>query len=198
MNKQELLEKIKALKPDEQCLHEYQPEEWEAFQDGFDDGKCYVELIIEQLDEPVRPPEPKPLEPEKPVVPQYVADFYESIKDDFEYGVYELCVNFYNCDLSGKIKHWFDCNDTNPIQVLVNMHQFGYEVEKEKLYTVELPNPNEPDSGHIVLHKDEHNKVYIDWHYEDDWKLLKSLKLTESEIKQDFDWAWPFAKEVEE
>ena len=42
MNKQELLEKIKALKPDEQCLHEYQPEEWEAFQDGFDDGKCYV------------------------------------------------------------------------------------------------------------------------------------------------------------
>lgn len=143
MNKQEVIEKIKALKPDEQCLHEYQPEEWEAFQDGFDDGKCYVELIVEQLDEPVRPPEPKPLEPEKPVVPQYVADFYESIKDDFEYGVYELCVNFYNCDLSGKIKHWFDCNDTKPIQVLVNIHQFGYEVEKEKLYTAKLKLTNE-------------------------------------------------------
>lgn len=60
MNKQELLEKIKALKPDEQCLHEYQPEEWEAFQDGFDDGKCYVELIIEQLDEPEKPKQMQP------------------------------------------------------------------------------------------------------------------------------------------
>ena len=60
MNKQELLEKIKALKPDEQCLHEYQPKEWEAFQDGFDDGKCYVELIIEQLDEPEKPKQMQP------------------------------------------------------------------------------------------------------------------------------------------
>lgn len=195
MNKQELLEKIKALKPDEQCLHEYQPEEWEAFQDGFDDGKCYVELIIEQLDEPVRPPEPKPLEPEKPVVPRYVADFYESIKDDFEYGVYELCVNFYNCDLSGKIKHWFDCNDTNPIQVLVNMHQFGYEVEKEKLYTVELPNPN--GGTHLVLCKDCDGKLFFDVFFSEEWKTFGKCKLTESEIKKDFEWAWQFAKEVE-
>lgn len=65
MNKEELLEEIKALKPDEQCLHEYQPEEWEAFQDGFDDCKCYVELIIEQFDEPVRSPEPKAAEARK-------------------------------------------------------------------------------------------------------------------------------------
>lgn len=93
--------------------------------------------IVDQLDEP-----------EKPVVPQFVADFYEPIKDDFEYGVYELCVNFHNCDLSGKIKHWFDCNDTNPIQVLVNMHQFGYEVEKEKFYTVKFSNE---DFGKIYI-----------------------------------------------
>lgn len=65
MNKQKAIEKIKALKPDEQCLHEYQPEEWEAFQDGFDDCKCYVKLIIEQLDELVMAPEPKQLELEK-------------------------------------------------------------------------------------------------------------------------------------
>lgn len=97
-----------------------------------------------------------------------------------------------------------------PSEIEVTEFDYGYDYgirkaialakqleEQEKLYTVEIPNPNEPDSGHIVLHKDEHNKVYIDWHYEDDWKLLKSLKLTESEIKQDFDWAWPFAKEVE-
>lgn len=68
----------------------------------------------------------------------------------------------------------------------------------EKLYTIEIPNPNEPDSGHIVLQKDKNNKVFIDWHYADDWEELDSCKLTEAEIKKDFDWAWQFAKEVEE
>ncbi|MFR5090572.1 MAG: DUF1642 domain-containing protein [Streptococcus lutetiensis] len=135
MNKQELLEKIKALKPDEQCLHEYQPEEWEAFQDGFDDGKCYVELIIEQLDEPVRPPEPKPLEPEKPVVPRYVADFYESIKDDLEDGVYEFCAQFYEDEsqLSNKLCWWFKSTENKPIETLVKMMLYGYKVAEYKV-----------------------------------------------------------------
>lgn len=139
--------------------------------------------IVDQLDEP-----------EKPVVPQFVADFYELIKDDFEYGVYELCVNFYNCGLSGKIKHWFDCNDTNPIQVLVNMHQFGYEVEKEKLYRVELPNPN-GDSNRYGLCKVDGRIIIGSFVF----GLNKAFntKLTEAEIKEDFDWAWPFAEVVE-
>ncbi|MBT0947804.1 DUF1642 domain-containing protein [Streptococcus lutetiensis] len=140
--------------------------------------------IVDQLDEP-----------EKPVVPQFVADFYEPIKDDFEYGVYELCVNFHNCDLSGKIKHWFDCNDTNPIQVLVNMHQFGYEVEKEKLYTVEIPNPNRADVS-LVLGLYNDGKVAIFAAFTDSWKYEKQYKLTEAEIKEDFEWAWQFAKDV--
>lgn len=139
--------------------------------------------IVDQLDEP-----------EKPVVPQFVADWYEENKDDFEYGVYELCVNFYNCGLSGKIKHWFDCNDTNPIQVLVNMHQFGYEVEKEKLYRVELPNPN-GDSNRYGLCKVDGRIIIGSFVF----GLNKAFntKLTEAEIKEDFDWAWPFAEVVE-
>lgn len=143
--------------------------------------------IINQIDEP-----------EKPVVPQFVADWYEENKDDLEYNLYKLCIDFHEQKLRADFHGWFDDDNNKSIETLVLMHKFGYEVEKEQLYTVEIPNPNEPDSGHIVLHKDEHNKVYIDWHYEDDWKLLKSLKLTEAEIKQDFEWAWQFAKEVEE
>lgn len=190
MNKQELLEKIKALKPDEQCLHEYQPEEWEAFQDGFDDGKCYVELIIEQLDEP-----------EKPVVPQFVADWIKWCKRN-------------SVTLLGGIRSIDEfglaiCNDkkvksldaskwaTQNQETFAKAWLFGYEVEKEKLYTVEIPNPNEPDSGYIVLQKDNHNKVYIDLHYIANWRNLRGVQLTEAEIKQDFDWAWQFAKEVE-
>ena len=197
MNKQELLEKIKALKPDEQCLHEYQPEEWEAFQDGFDDGKCYVELIIEQLDEPVRPPEPKPLEPEKPVVPRYVADFYESIKDDLEDGVYEFCAQFYEDEsqLSNKLCWWFKSTENKPIETLVKMKLYGYEVEKEKLYTVELPNQN--GGTHLVLCKDCDGKLFVETFLIDDWETFGKCKLTEAEIKKEFSWAWLFAKEVE-
>lgn len=132
MNKQELLEKIKALKPDEQCLHEYQPEEWEAFQDGFDDGKCYVELIIEQLDEP-----------EKPVVPQYVAEWYEKNKDDLAWSLYSLCVDFYKRELQDDLHNWFKYDDNKPIETLVKMKLYGYEVEKEKLYTAKLKLTNE-------------------------------------------------------
>ena len=127
MNKQEAIEKIEKGKSNFNAWEDLVRNR--AFEDAL--------TIVRKIDEP-----------EKPVVPQFVADFYESIKDDFEYGVYELCVNFHNCDLSGKIKHWFDCNDTNPIQVLVNMHQFGYEVEKEKFYTVKFSNE---DFGKIYI-----------------------------------------------
>ena len=118
MNKKEAIEKIKALKPDEQCLHEYQPEEWEAFQDGFDDGKCYVELIIEQIDEP-----------EKPVVPQFVADWYETYKCCFEWNLYNLCIDFHERKLEEDLYQWFKVITNNPIETLVMMHRFGYEVE---------------------------------------------------------------------
>lgn len=138
MNKQELLEKIKALKPDEQCLHEYQPEEWEAFQDGFDDGKCYVELIIEQLDEPVRPPVPKPLEIEKPVVPEYVADMIVEKKEQ-KNGIVETIKNLgvynnpFDCIIEKQLK-WITENQEDFAKAWL----YGYEIEKDKLYTAKL------------------------------------------------------------
>ncbi|MBT0897656.1 DUF1642 domain-containing protein [Streptococcus lutetiensis] len=174
MNKQELIEKIEKEKSPFNAWEDLVRNR--AFEDAL--------TIVRKIDEP-----------KKPVVPQFVADFYELIKDDFEYGVYELCVNFYNCGLSGKIKHWFDCNDTNPIQVLVNMHQFGYEVEKEKLYTVEIPNPNRADVS-LVLGLYNDGKVAIFAAFTDSWKYEKQYKLTEAEIKEDFERAWQFAKEV--
>nr|DAK63509.1 MAG TPA: Protein of unknown function (DUF1642) [Caudoviricetes sp.] len=130
-------------------------------------------------------------EPKKVVVPKFVAEYIKYCKHEKFYALHGAYAN-----MDDRLKCWrFKGNNS---ELFAKAWLYGYEVEKEKLYTVEIPNPNEPDSGHIVLHKDEHNKVYIDWHYEDDWKLLKSLKLTESEIKEDFEWAWPFAKEVEE
>lgn len=80
--------------------------------------------IVDQLDEPKRP-----------VVPRYVADFYESIKDDLEDGVYELCVQFYEdeSEPSTNLYRWFDRDDSKPIETLVKMRLYGYEVERYKV-----------------------------------------------------------------
>lgn len=178
MNKEEVIDKLKSAIPKNNI---------DDYQRGEAAGLNFALLLLAEL-----------VESEKPVVPQFVADWYEERKDYFDFNIYGFYKYFYSQGKHEEVKKWLDNAENKAIETLVKMKLYGYEVEKEKLYTVEIPNPNEPDSGHIVLSKDEHNKVYIDRHYEDDWKLLKSLKLTESEIKQDFDWAWQFAKEVED
>lgn len=97
--------------------------------------KAFIDMI-EQLDEP-----------QKVTVPQFVADWYEEYKDDFE-GELFRCVDlitrdFEDGDLS-EFEEWFIDGKTKPFQTLVNMHQFGYEVEKEKRYTVKMRTTNQP------------------------------------------------------
>ena len=82
----------------------------------------------------------KPPEPEKVVVPKFVANWYEENKDNFEYNVQCLCVH--NCEPLREIDTWFDSDDTKPVETLVMMHKFGYEIEKEKLYTEDFTKPN--------------------------------------------------------
>lgn len=130
----------------------------------------------------------------KPVVPKFVAEWIEKTKKI--YNLYGAMGHIKDNSAPSEIMKWFSTNPTLTGEILARAWLDGYEIEQEKLYTVEIPNPNA--HGHIVLHKDEHNQVYIDWHYKDDWKLLKSIKLTESEIKKDFAWAWEFAEEVKE
>lgn len=73
---------------------------------------------------------------EKPVVPQYVADWYEKNKGDFDYNLWEYLTDW-GQQTSDDFKSWID-NRENAFQTLVNMHQFGYEVEKEKRYMVKI------------------------------------------------------------
>lgn len=81
--------------------------------------------IVKQLDEP-----------EKAVVPRFVADFYESIKDDFEWELYKLCIDFHEQKLRVDFHGWFDDDNNKSIETLVLMHKFGYEVDKVKYYEV--------------------------------------------------------------
>lgn len=78
---------------------------------------------------------------EKPVVPQFVADWYEGNKRNLDLNlsglVFDLATNspiYYQ----EEFKAWVEDNKKTFITTLVNMHQFGYEVEKEKRYTVRV------------------------------------------------------------
>lgn len=142
--------------------------------------------IVNQLDEP-----------EKPVVPQFVADWYVDHEAGFELHLSYLCINAqrYPERVDRKVLNWYNNLENEPIQTLVNMHQFGYEVEKEKLYTVEIPDPNGL-SQHVLV-KGITWGIFIGHKCSNDWREVSDYQLTEAEIKKDFDWAWQWAKEVE-
>nr|DAR49704.1 MAG TPA: Protein of unknown function (DUF1642) [Caudoviricetes sp.] len=108
MNKQELIEYCKSLKGD-----------LNKFINGIDVNKIIAK--IEQLDEP-----------QKPVVKQFVAEWYEENKNNLEKNIYDCIVGW--GIHSKEIRDWM--RETSPFQTLVNMHQFGYTVEKEKRYLV--------------------------------------------------------------
>ncbi|HEW2095536.1 TPA: DUF1642 domain-containing protein [Streptococcus pneumoniae] len=78
----------------------------------------------------------------KVVVPQFVADWYEENKDSFEFNVWDWIAFRDEAKKSEnrEFNNWINNSRENPIQTLVNMHQFGYEVEEEKRYLVTLKN----------------------------------------------------------
>lgn len=77
----------------------------------------------------------------KPVVPQYVADWYEGNKVGFEFNLVDW-INSPPLGIDGEkfteFDEWLTDTNNNPIQTLVDMHRLGYEVEKEARYTVRL------------------------------------------------------------
>lgn len=73
----------------------------------------------------------------KPVVPQYVADWYEDNNGDLN-GVLFIMVRLWDeKSRNSDFYRWFRKNK-EAFQTLVNMHQFGYEVEEGKRYTVRI------------------------------------------------------------
>ena len=125
----------------------------------------------------------------KVVVPKFVADWIETHK---------RCMPFlshlFTDNLDEEINEWLDFSDNQ--NLMAKAWLYGYDVEKDKLYTVEIPNPNM--NSHVILQKTK-NKVVLIVVTNARWKGLEGSKLTESEIKQNFAWAWDagFAREVE-
>lgn len=126
----------------------------------------------------------------KPVVPQFVADWYEAHKDNFEYSVQCLCVH---CpDQVREIDTWFDDDGNKPIETLVKMKLFGYEVEHEQQYVVAIP--DDERNGFIQLWKNREGKLLFN--FQDKIRYGEVHFLTEQEIKHKDERLWQFAEEV--
>lgn len=80
---------------------------------------------------------------EKPVVKQCVADWYEKHKYNLESDIYYLIRCWEDEERTSDFYKWFDNSKNEAIKILVNMHQFGYEVEKEPRYTVRIKATNQ-------------------------------------------------------
>ena len=66
----------------------------------------------------------------KPVVPQFVVDWYEENKDYFEWNLYNLCIDFHERKLQEDLHKWFTDINNQAIETLVMMHKFGYVIEE--------------------------------------------------------------------
>ena len=158
-----------------------------------------AESIISQIDEP-----------QKVVVPKFVGEWIENHKEDYNrwdkearadfvfraiYGLFRFGegLNTWDFTIDEKFSEWTTKNAYNFIIAIL----FEYTVEKEPLYTVEIPNPNSA-GGKLVLFKQQSTGRLILDMLNPNINKPKYLQLTESEIKQDFEFLWQFAKPVEE
>lgn len=73
----------------------------------------------------------------KPVVPQYVADWYEGNNGDLNGALFTMTRLWDEKSRNSDFYQWFR-KDKEAFQTIINMHQFGYEVEKEPRYTVRI------------------------------------------------------------
>ena len=121
MNKEDLIKKYEELEG-----------VWDA--NGAEIARQCFLRDLEQLNE---------IDTKKVTVPQFVADWYEENKDNLEINIFNY-VYIMNDNDNSTFKKWFVDSVTKPFQTLVNMHQFGYEVEKEKRYTVKMRATKQP------------------------------------------------------
>lgn len=102
------------------------------YKSGYNQGKLEGEWIGQQLKDADKIRQ----ELNKPVVLQFVADWYEENKHDLEYNLWNYIMDWDEIE-DDEFKKWFN-HSSEAFQTLVNMHQFGYTVEKEKRYLVKV------------------------------------------------------------
>ena len=142
---------------------------------------------------------PKVNEPQKPIVPKFVVDWVDNTREynlDFDDWLdYENQPPIVYCWLNSENKRQAELNTLALVTLIVNGAN-AVEIEQEKLYTVEIPDPHGMYKIRYLFRNSVGNIRIGGTDYRDIF-LEVETHLTESEIKQDFEWAFQFAKEVE-
>ena len=123
---------------------------------------------------------------EKPVVLQCVADWYEEHKEDYDYELWDYFTSF-NDQEDNDFKKWIRKEGTEPIITLVNMHQFGYEVEEKTKYRVRVKAITD---GMNFLKRDKDENAW----YFGDYSVIGVLSHTRKEL-EDAGFGWIFSCE---
>ena len=134
---------------------------------------------------------------EKPVVPQFVADWYEENKKDYDYELWDY-LSSWEDQKKDDFKKWIgeSYKGDESIITLVNMHQFGYEVEEEPRYMVRVKGISGNNS--YLNQEDGEDFLFADSEEFGDFRA----KFTRKEL-EDADFGWVFdcegveVKEVE-
>ena len=199
MNKKEIIKKLTKVKActNPHSLYGRCVKSEHEYKTGFDDGIDFALGSINELDKV-----------EKPVLSEAEDEWLKRLKIaypfrpdqlhiiarqgwgyDFEYTVgnteYKLSYEPY------KSKEGTDYVKIRLIKAIL----YGYTVQKEKRYIVEIP--NNVEGCYNLLVKNHEGKIILGNFDNETCKNYPNSKLTEDEIKKDFDWAWQFKKEVE-
>lgn len=130
----------------------------------------------------------------KPEVPKFVADWMEFCKNN-KISLYDAMT-----DGNDELDEWFAVDELNREELFAEawLAYPNITVQKEKLYTVEIPNPHEKQLSYVLMRQPNGN-VIINVVHSSNLDLLKTdndLQLTEEEIRKDFEWALKWKKEV--
>lgn len=125
-----------------------------------------------------------------PVIPPFVAEWYEKHKNNLEYSIYSINIDIN--DLTKEltdIQYWFNTRKNKPMETIFEMKRLGYTVEKPKLFRLRLKNTILKDCCLWLCLATK--QVYID-QVEKDWTNNGIVKntFTEQEIVEISDGAF--------
>ncbi|MDG4984929.1 DUF1642 domain-containing protein [Lactococcus lactis] len=131
------------------------------------------------------------LEPQAlPVVPGYVAEWYEANKSTLEYSIYLIHVEMKDLEDNEltDIQIWFDNRNNKSLETIFKMKD-GYIIEKPKLFRLKLRNT--ADRNHYLWLNRATNRIFIDKKFLD-WTNHDNVKnsFTEQEITEILDGAF--------
>lgn len=217
MSKQEVLQKIEKLRTELFNLATDPKQTVDVRNRGYwiSIGAAGAISIVEELDEPpitdeqawnkiaeAYPDSPQSLrntldnavfgkasKSQKPVVPQFVSEWFEDNKDILDLAIFMAIRKLDDEEWPHKtdFENWLDVVENKPIETLIRMKD-GYEIEKEPMYYIKLPGGKNYDM--FVDGRDGNLKVFLNG--------APGTQYTEQQIKAIDERYWVFAVPVEE